>query len=169
MSWFFTNLIAAFLLPPLNLLLLSLLGMLLWRKHPRVARILLGGAFILLWLLSTPFLSEALLHTLEQGEAPLSPGLAARLLVEFARQADKAKPDSATEQEKTAARLTQRQADVLNLVAQGKTYKEVGAELNLTERTIKYHMEKILEMLQLENRSQAIAYAARTKADTGKK
>jgi uncharacterized SAM-binding protein YcdF (DUF218 family) len=65
MSWFFTNLIAAFLLPPLNLLLLSLLGMLLWRKHPRVARILLGGAFILLWLLSTPFLSEALLHTLE--------------------------------------------------------------------------------------------------------
>jgi len=110
-----------------------------------------------------------LLHALEQGEAPLSPGLAARLLVEFARQADKAKPDSATEQEKTAARLTQRQADVLNLVAQGKTYKEVGAELNLTERTIKYHMEKILEMLQLENRSQAIAYAAHTKADTGKK
>jgi two-component system NarL family response regulator len=110
-----------------------------------------------------------LLHALERGEAPLSPGLAARLLVEFARQTDKAKPDSATEQEKTVARLTQRQADVLDLVAQGKTYKEAGAELNLSERTIKYHMEKILEMLQLENRSQAIAYAARTKADTGKK
>src|SRR4030042_6986366 len=61
-----------------------------------------------------------LLHALEQGEAPLSPGLAARLLVEFARQADKAKPDSATEQEKTAARLTQRQADGLNLGAPGK-------------------------------------------------
>ncbi len=110
-----------------------------------------------------------LLHALEQGEAPLSPGLAARLLVELARQADKAKPDSTTEQEKTDARLTQRQADVLNLIAQGKTYKEAGTELNLSERTIKYHMEKILEMLQLENRSQAIAYAARKKADTGKK
>jgi len=110
-----------------------------------------------------------LLHALEQGEAPLSSGLAARLLVELARQADKAKPGSTTEQEKTDARLTQRQADVLNLIAQGKTYKEAGAELNLSERTIKYHMEKIIEMLQLENRSQAIAYAARKKADTGKK
>jgi two-component system NarL family response regulator len=110
-----------------------------------------------------------LLHALEQGEAPLSPGLAARLLVELARQADKAKPGSTTEEEKTDARLTRRQADVLNLIAQGKTYKEVGAELNLSERTIKYHMEKILEMLQLENRSQAIAYAARKEADTGKK
>lgn len=72
MSWFFTNLIAAFLLPPLNLLLVSLLGMLLWHKHPRIARILLGGAFILLWLLSTPFLSEALLHTLENPSARLN-------------------------------------------------------------------------------------------------
>jgi len=110
-----------------------------------------------------------LLHELEQGEAPLSPGLAARLLVEFARQVDEARPDSVPVQGKTAARLTQRQADVLKLVAQGKTYKEVGAELNLSERTIKYHMEKILEMLQLENRSQAIAYAAREEADTSKK
>lgn len=73
------------------------------------------------------------------------------------------------EQEKTATGMTQRQADVLNLVAQGKTYKEAGAELNLSERTIKYHMERILEMLQLENRSQAIAYATREEADTSKK
>ena len=65
MSWFFTNLIAAFLLPPLSLLLISLSGLLLWRKRPRVALILLGGAFILLWLLSTPFLAESLIHTLE--------------------------------------------------------------------------------------------------------
>lgn len=65
MSWFFTNLIAAFLLPPLNLLLISLSGLLLWHKRPRVAGILLSSAFILLWLLSTPFLAEALLHSLE--------------------------------------------------------------------------------------------------------
>lgn len=65
MSWFFTNLIASFLLPPLNLLLLLLSGLLLWRKRPRVARTLLSSAFILLWLLSTPFLAESLLHTLE--------------------------------------------------------------------------------------------------------
>ena len=65
MSWFFTNLIATFLLPPFSLLLISLSGLLLWRKRPRVARILLISAFILLWLLSTPFLAESLLRTLE--------------------------------------------------------------------------------------------------------
>jgi uncharacterized SAM-binding protein YcdF (DUF218 family) len=65
MSWFFTNLIAAFLLPPLDLLLITLSGLLLWREHPRAARILLTSAFILLWLLSTPFLAEAMLHSLE--------------------------------------------------------------------------------------------------------
>ena len=65
MSWFFTNLFAAFLLPPLNLLLIARTGLLLWNKRPRTARILLGSAFILLWLLSTPFLSQSLLHTLE--------------------------------------------------------------------------------------------------------
>jgi two-component system NarL family response regulator len=111
----------------------------------------------------------ALLHVLEQGEAPLSTGLTARLLAEFARRADNDAPDSVPGREKKAAGLTQRQSDVLNLVAQGKTYKDVGAELNLSERTIKYHMERILEILHLENRSQAIAYAAGEDADTGKK
>lgn len=65
MTWFFTNFIAALLLPPLNLLLIMLAGLLLWRKKPRTARILLGSAFILLWLLSTPFIAESLLQGLE--------------------------------------------------------------------------------------------------------
>jgi len=65
MTWFFTNLVAALLLPPLNLLLIMLAGLLLWRKKPRTARILLGSAFILLWLLSTPFVAESLLQGLE--------------------------------------------------------------------------------------------------------
>lgn len=72
MSWFFTHSIAALLLPPLNLLLLSVLGILLWHKHPRSARILLSSACILLWLLSTPFLAETLLHTLESPAARLN-------------------------------------------------------------------------------------------------
>jgi len=65
MSWLFTNFIAAFLLPPLNLLLISLAGLLLWHKRLRLARILLGSAFVLLWLLSTPFVADSLLQTLE--------------------------------------------------------------------------------------------------------
>lgn len=65
MSWFLTNFVAAFLLPPLNLLLIALSGLLLWRKRPRVAHLLLSSAFILLWLLSTPFLAESMLQSLE--------------------------------------------------------------------------------------------------------
>ncbi len=65
MSWFFTNLISAFLLPPLNLLLIAAVGLWLWHKRPYIARVLLTTSFALLWLLSTPYFAEALLHGLE--------------------------------------------------------------------------------------------------------
>lgn len=65
MSWLLTNFIAAFLLPPLNLLLIAALGLWLWQRRPRLARSLLALACGLLWLLSTPYVGDALLHTLE--------------------------------------------------------------------------------------------------------
>jgi uncharacterized SAM-binding protein YcdF (DUF218 family) len=65
MSWFITNLVSAFLLPPLSLLLMAGLGLWLWQKYPVIARVLLTLAFALLWLLSTPYFAEALLHELE--------------------------------------------------------------------------------------------------------
>ena len=65
MSWFITNLLSAFLLPPLNLLLIAALGLWLWHKRPFIARALLTLSFALLWLLSTPYVAEALLHELE--------------------------------------------------------------------------------------------------------
>lgn len=99
-----------------------------------------------------------LLKNLEKGDAPLSPGLASRLLEEFARRENEKKPDVSTGGELTG-RLTKRQMDVLNLVAQGLSYKEIGATLELNARTIKYHMNRIIELLQVENRAQAIAYA----------
>jgi uncharacterized SAM-binding protein YcdF (DUF218 family) len=66
MSWIATNISAALLLPPLNLLLLALAGLLLWRKNARLAFALLSCAFLLLWLCATPFVAESLLHTLEE-------------------------------------------------------------------------------------------------------
>lgn len=97
---------------------------------------------------------------LMRGEVPLSPGLAKRILNELARQG-KASPST----EQVAAKeeyLTPRQMEVLTLVVQGLTYKEIGAKVFLSERTIKYHMGQIIERLQLENRRQAIEYARRT-------
>jgi two-component system NarL family response regulator len=94
---------------------------------------------------------------LARGEVPLSPGLASRVLEAFARQAMESEPIKPWEA-KTEA-LSGRQVQVLTLVAQGLTYKEVGAKLCLAERTIKYHVGEIIERLHLENRAQAIHYA----------
>jgi two-component system NarL family response regulator len=57
--------------------------------------------------------------------------------------------------------LMPRQVQVLRLVASGMSYKEVGRALFISERTVKYHMRQILDQLHLQNRSQALAYAAR--------
>ncbi len=110
----------------------------------------------------------SLLHDLEKGEAPLSPGLAARLLGEFARKKVET-GESSSRQEKKTEQLTEQQTEILNLMAEGKTYKEIGSILLLSERTIKYHIERILDILHLENRAQAISYAARKKTPSENK
>ena len=119
---------------------------------------------------------------LAQGVPPLSPGLAAKLLQEFARRSagpggpkdsrlerdgtDTWSParhehpiGHAAGRERGPAGLTQRQVDVLGLVAAGHTYKEVATRLGLSERTIRYHMAEIMDRLHLEHRSEVLAYA----------
>ena len=99
------------------------------------------------------------LSELALGEVPLSPGLAARILHQFGRQAS----ETSTNQDKPQNDfLTGRELEVLTLVAQGLTYKEAGARLHLTERTIKYHMGEIIARLHLMNRTQVIEYARRS-------
>lgn len=65
MSWFLINLVSAFLLPPLNLLLVASIGLMLWHSRPRLARTLITVSIALLWLLSTPYFADQLLHSLE--------------------------------------------------------------------------------------------------------
>ncbi len=100
-----------------------------------------------------------LLSGLMRGEVPLSSGLAIRVLEEFSRQKGRSLPEAEEKEEV----LTPRQIEVLTLVAQGLTYKEVGAKLFLAEHTIKYHMGEIIGRLHLENRRQVIEYARRMK------
>jgi two-component system NarL family response regulator len=95
-----------------------------------------------------------MLPGLAEGEAPLSRGLAAKILKEFANQANRPEPAAPSE-------LTPRQLEVLSLVAEGLSYKQVGEALYLTERTVKYHMSEILKALHLKNRAQVVAYAMR--------
>lgn len=117
---------------------------------------------------------EELMEALEgamQDVPPLAPGLAGRLLAEFARNAGTSTapqagdgPPPAPHSEAEADpnnRLTPRQAEVLALLAQGLSYKEVAARVSLTPRTVKYHMGEIMRKLHLGNRAQVLAYAGR--------
>ena len=65
MSWFITNLIAAFLLPPLSLLLLFALGIFMLYRRRKYAKPLLLATFFLFWLASTPYITDSALHLLE--------------------------------------------------------------------------------------------------------
>lgn len=113
------------------------------------------------YLLKTQDTDEffALLQDAADGKVALSAELAARVLQEFSRQANTV---SSPEDKALHAGLSPREIEVLTLVAQGLTYKEVGAKLALTERTIKYHMGEIVRRLHAENRAQVIAYARQT-------
>lgn len=71
MSWFATNLISTFLLPPLSLLFVLLLGIALQYRYPKAARRLLVVSFALLWLASTPYIAQGALHLLEAKTSPL--------------------------------------------------------------------------------------------------
>ncbi|MFP4395488.1 MAG: response regulator [Anaerolineales bacterium] len=98
------------------------------------------------------------LERLARGEPPFSPGLAAKILAAFARQSRA----SATSPEAEALTvLTARQRGVLALITEGLTYQEIGDALHISERTVKYHLQQIMERLHLQNRAQVIAFAAR--------
>jgi two-component system NarL family response regulator len=102
-----------------------------------------------------------MLSGLMRGEVPLSAGLAGRVLAEFARQGVTVGPvGRSLEKDKP---LTPRQIEVMTLVSQGLTYKEVGAKLFLSEPTIKYHMGEIIERLHLRNRREVIEFAQNMK------
>jgi uncharacterized SAM-binding protein YcdF (DUF218 family) len=71
MSWFITNFIASFLLPPFSLLLLFALGIILLYRHHKLANRLILATFGLLWIASTPYFAEGALHILEAQTAPV--------------------------------------------------------------------------------------------------
>ena len=70
---------------------------------------------------------------------------------------------SQSEEESPGARsdLTERQVEVLQLLAEGRSMKEVAAELNLTTRTVAFHKYRIMEHLQLRNDAEVVQYAMR--------
>ena len=98
-----------------------------------------------------------LLRAAARGEAALTPHLGGRMLEEFRRLSDRA-PDTPAED---VPALTPREQEVLALVAQGATDKEIAAELVISIHTAKSHMRNILAKLHLCHRYEAAQYALR--------
>ena len=97
-----------------------------------------------------PELRRRLLLAVE-GEPPFSPKLAAMLLGEFRRVARK---------ETGRNPLSEREREVLQQVARGCTYKQVGAQLFISEKTVENHVRNILGKLHLSRRAELIRWAA---------
>ncbi len=92
------------------------------------------------------------------GQSLISPSMAAKLLEEFKLIASAgSRPDLIT------PRLTQRELDVLRLVARGLNNKDIASDLFISENTVKNHVRNILEKLQLHSRMEAVMYAVREK------
>jgi DNA-binding NarL/FixJ family response regulator len=88
------------------------------------------------------------------GEAVFTPGLAGLVLGEYRRLA--AAPVRAAE---AAPRLTERETQVLRLVATGVSYRQIADQLHLSHRTVQNHVQNTLTKLHLHNRAQLVRYA----------
>jgi len=100
----------------------------------------------------------AAVHAAARGEATLSPRVAARLL-ERLRQRPRGPVGAGSEV--APAELSERELDVLRLLAQGMGNAEIAAQLYISPRTVKNHIASILAKLRVENRIQAAVYAVR--------
>ncbi len=90
------------------------------------------------------------------GQAIIPPGMAATLLTEFTRLSQEPEPISGS-----APLLTDREVEVLRLVARGRANREIADELVISENTVKNHVRNILEKLHLHSRVEAAVYAHR--------
>jgi two-component system NarL family response regulator len=93
------------------------------------------------------------------GQSRISPSMATKLLTEFAAisKANEERPKMPT------PRLTEREMEVLRLVAQGLNNRDIAKQLYISENTVKNHIRNILEKLHLHSRMEAVVFAVREK------
>ena len=90
-----------------------------------------------------------------QGESMLQPSVATKILSEFSHLSQRPAPKpSRVDQE-----LTDREIQVIKLIADGKTNKEIGNTLTISEKTVKNHVRNIFQKLKVDDRTQAAIFA----------
>ena len=98
-------------------------------------------------------------RAVHNGQSLISPSMASKLLNEFASMIKK----TDERQQVPTPRLTDREMEVLRLVAKGLNNRDIAKELFISENTVKNHIRNILEKLQLHSRMEAVVYAVREK------
>jgi two-component system response regulator DevR len=101
--------------------------------------------------------SDDLIHALERvgrGESLLDPALTAKVF-------DKMREARRLERAHAFADLNVQEMQILAAIAEGQTNREIGADLHLSEKTVRNYVSNILSKLELSSRAQAAAYAAR--------
>ncbi len=99
-------------------------------------------------------LIAAIRNTVE-GKTPVDPSVAGKLFTSFAKQPT---PPTTT---KLVEELSEREIEVLRLMAEGLTNAEIGAQIHLSEGTIRNYISTILDKLQVKDRTQAVVTAIR--------
>ncbi|QLH21232.1 response regulator transcription factor [Streptomyces sp. Rer75] len=138
--------------PKLRVLVLSASG-----EHADVLEAVKSGATgYLVKSASTEELIDAVRRT-AVGDAVFTPGLAGLVLGEYRRLASE--PAPATADQPVAPQLTERETEVLRLVAKGLSYKQIAERLVISHRTVQNHVQNTLGKLQLHNRVELVRYA----------
>ncbi|MEN1884855.1 response regulator transcription factor [Streptomyces mirabilis] len=139
--------------PALRVLVLSASG-----EHADVLEAVKSGATgYLLKSASTEELIDAVRRT-AVGDPVFTPGLAGLVLGEYRRLASEPVPAAGADEPK-APQLTDRETEVLRLVAKGLSYKQIAERLVISHRTVQNHVQNTLGKLQLHNRVELVRYA----------
>jgi len=121
--------------------------------------ILAGASGYLLKEVTAAQLANAI-RTVADGFSLIYPSIAARVLDEFGRlRSSPVEGASHGEQDEGYHDLTAREREVLLLIAHGRSNKEIGGELKISERTVKTHVSNIFGKLELSDRTQVALYA----------
>ncbi|MFE0353948.1 MULTISPECIES: response regulator [Streptomyces] len=140
--------------PALRVLVLSASG-----EHADVLEAVKSGATgYLLKSASTEELLDAVRRT-AVGDPVFTPGLAGLVLGEYRRLASEPAPPAQEPGRPGAPQLTERETEVLRLVAKGLSYKQIAERLVISHRTVQNHVQNTLGKLQLHNRVELVRYA----------
>ncbi|RYG32618.1 response regulator transcription factor [bacterium] len=121
-----------------------------------------AGALGYLLKTSTPQDVVEAIRLAERGEAKITPKVATKVLDDFRRFREEEEIDDSE-----LYVLSDREGEILDLVAQGLRNKEIAAKLDIAEKTVKNHVSNILKALQVNSRTEAAMKAVKAKMSSG--